>query len=300
MRSRTTIQGAPLLKWAGGKTRLLPELLARMPARFGRYYEPFAGGAALFFRVAPARAVLNDSNADLMFAYATVAREVDAVIELLDRHAAKHRRLGDRYYRAVREKWNARYTGSLSSTEHASALIYLNRTCYNGLWRVNRAGVFNVPMGRYTSPLARLAERARAAAPSLARAQLRAGDYRAAIRDARRGDFVYFDPPYDGTFVGYTAQAFTDADQAELAYEVRRLAQRGVRVMVSNADTPRIRALYAGLRIDVVRCPRAINSNTSRRGAVDEVIVTAGYSPETAAHSCRWIAIDDRRPRRNA
>lgn len=269
-----TAPTSPVVKWVGGKTKLLPELLARMPARFGRYYEPFAGGAALFFRVAPARAVLGDRNAALMLTYQTIARELDGVTAVLKQHAAKQRRLGERHYLAVRDAWNAGYG---IPVERAAAFLYLNRACYNGLWRVNRSGVFNVPMGRYSDPLSGIAERLRVAAPALARAEFRAGDYRAVIRDARRGDLVYFDPPYDGTFTSYTAESFGDASQAELAYEVRRLAQRGVRVMVSNADTPRIRALYAGLRIDVVRCPRAINRDTSRRGAVDEVIVTAGY-----------------------
>jgi DNA adenine methylase len=268
---------APIVKYAGGKTKLLPELLARMPARFGRYYEPFAGGAALFFRVDPDRAVLGDSNADLMLAYTAIASDVESVIAALERHRTKHRRRGERHYLAVREAWNA---GRGTRVERAAMLLCLNRTCFNGLWRVNRAGEFNVPMGRYSDPLAGMADRLRAARRALAAAELRIGDYRATIHDARRGDFVYFDPPYDGGWNSYTAEPFDDAAQAELAYEVRRLAQRGVRVMLSNADTPRIRALYAGLRIDVVRCPRAINSDTSRRGAVDEVIVTAGYEPK--------------------
>jgi DNA adenine methylase len=264
----------PIVKSAGGKTKLLPELLARMPARFGRYYEPFAGGAALFFRVAPERGILGDSNGALIQTYTAVARDVDAVVAILMRHAAKHRRFGERHYLAVRATLN-----DLAPTgaERAAAFIYLNRTCFNGLWRVNRAGEFNVPMGRYTDPLAGIAARLRAAAPALTRAELRTGDYRATTHDARRGDFVYFDPPYDGTFTSYTTEPFGDAEQAGLAYEVRRLAARGMRVMASNADTPRIRALYAGLRIDVVRCSRAINSDASRRGDVDEVIVTAGY-----------------------
>ncbi len=271
---------APIVKWAGGKTKLLPELLARMPPRFGRYYEPFAGGAALFFAVRPERAVLGDSNEALMRTYSTVPVADDDVIALLEAHAVKHRRLGERHYLAVRAAWNARrYRGV---HEFAAAFLYLNRTCFNGLWRVNRAGEFNVPMGRYADPLAGLADRIRAAAPTLARAVLRGGDYRAAVRDARRGDFAYFDPPYDGAFTGYTADSFDDADQAELAFEVRQLARRGVRVMVSNANTPRIRALYAGLSIEVVRSARAINSDPSRRGAVEEVIITAGHEARAA------------------
>jgi DNA adenine methylase len=281
----------PVVKYVGGKTELLPELLARMPVRFGRYYEPFAGGAALFFRVAPERAVLGDVGVALMTTYRTIADRATAVAALIEQHAVKHRRCGEDHYYAVRDAWNE---GVGTRTERAAAFIYLNRTCYNGLWRVNRAGEFNVPVGRYADPLAGIADRLRAAAPALARAELRTGDYRATLHDARRGDFAFFDPPYDGTFTGYTAAPFGAVDQAELAYEVRRLAARGVRVLVSNADTPRIRALYAGLRLDVVSCSRAINSNTAGRGAVDEVIVSAGYDvPDRTAGrtpKCRRVA----------
>lgn len=276
------VSAGPVVKYAGGKTKLLPELLARMPARFGRYYEPFAGGAALFFRVAPERAVLGDVNAALIATYRAVADDVDAVTTLLDRHAANWRRQGERHYLAMRAAWNR---GAGTRVERAAAFLYLNRTCFNGLWRVNRAGEFNVPMGRYENPLVGMAARVRAAAPALARAELRTGDYRAVLHDARRGDFVYLDPPYDGTFTAYSAEPFDHAAQAELAYEVRRLALRGVKVMVSNADTPRIRALYAGLRLDVVSCPRAINSDASGRGPVKEVIVTAGYDPAATARA---------------
>lgn len=268
----------PIVKWAGGKTRLLPELLARMPASYNRYYEPFCGGAALFFALQPERAVLGDANADLIAMYQSVAEDVDGVADKLAHHERKH---GPRHYTSTRSWWNA---GGLTLTAHAAAFIYLNRTCYNGLWRVNRAGAFNVPIGRYKYPLAGIAERIRAAAPALASAVLRTGDYRATLADIQPGDFAYLDCPYDGTFTGYTGHGFSDIDQAELAFEVRKLAERGVQVMLSNADTPRIRALYAGMHIDTVRCPRAINSNASKRGAVNEVIVTAGY--EAQAEKC--------------
>ena len=264
-----------MVKAAGGKTRLLAELVARMPDRFGRYYEPFAGGAALFFRVAPRRAVLSDANADLMAVYRALAQDVDAVIRRLEQHRAEH---GERHYYAVRDDWNQR-DPAWPLIERAAAFVYLNKTCFNGLWRVNRAGAFNVALGRYADPAICAPETLRAAAAVLQRATLREGDYRAAIADARRGDF---DPPYDGTFGAYTADGFGDVEQAELAFTVRTLAARGCRVMVSNADTPRIRALYAGMRIDVVRCARAINCDRRGRGAVDEVLVMVGYEPVSA------------------
>ena len=262
----------PVVKYAGGKTRLVPELVARLPARFGRYFEPFAGGAALFFRLAPERAVLGDSNADLIAMYAALATRVDAVIRHLRRHRDRH---GEAHYLATRARWNAR---AGDAADRAAMLLYLNKTCFNGLWRVNRAGEHNVPFGRYPA-FEPDASNLRAAAAALAQAELRAGDFQAALYDARAGDLVYVDSPYDGTFGAYTTAGFGDAHQAELAFVVRTLAARGVMVMASNADTPRVRALYAGLRLDVVTCGRAISCDGGKRGAVDEVIVTAGYEP---------------------
>lgn len=268
----------PVIKSAGGKTKLLPELLARMPSSFGRYYEPFVGGGALFFAVRPERAMLGDANADLIATYRAVAEDPDRVVCYLDAH---HRQHNKSYYDSMRDGWNRRDFGS--QTWSAAAFLYLNRCCYNGLWRVNRKGEFNVPMGRYKDPLAGIAARIHAAAPVLASAELRSGDYRATLANAQAGDFAYIDSPYDGTFTAYTDEGFDAVAQAELAFEVRSLAKRGVMIMVSNADTPRVRALYAGLRIDRVRCPRAINSDGQKRGRVHEVIVTAGYEVPTRA-----------------
>lgn len=268
----------PVVKWVGGKTKLLPELLARMPDRFARYYEPFAGGAALFFRVAPERAVLADSNPDLIGLYTCLARDVAAVIRRLEHHRDEH---SEAHYYATRTKWNDREL-PWSTADRAATFIYLNKTCFNGLWRVNRSGAFNVPIGRYTDPPICVPQALRAASALLNRATLRCGDYRAAIADARRGDFVYFDPPYDpvaptANFTSYTSDAFGADHQRALADVARGLVGRGCRVMLSNSDTPFIRSLYKGFRIDRVRCARAINSNAARRGEVDEVIVTGGY-----------------------
>jgi DNA adenine methylase len=268
----------PVVKWVGGKTKLLPELLARMPVRFGRYYEPFAGGAALFFRVAPERAVLADSNSDLIGLYTCLAGDVAGVTRRLEHHRAAH---SEAHYYATRTRWNDR-EASWVSADRAATFIYLNKTCFNGLWRVNRAGAFNVPIGRYTDPPICVPQALRAASALLARAVLRCADYRAAIADARRGDFVYFDPPYDpvaptANFTSYTTDAFGAGDQRALADVARGLVGRGCQVMLSNSDTPFIRSLYKGFRIDRVKCGRAINSNAARRGEVDEVIITAGY-----------------------
>ena len=269
---------APVVKWVGGKTKLLPALLARMPERFARYYEPFCGGAAVFFRIAPERAVLADSNADLMALYTCLVRDVAGVIRRLEHHRAAH---CEAHYYATRTRWNDR-DSSWSPADRAATFIYLNKTCFNGLWRVNRAGAFNVPIGRYTDPPICVPEALRAASALLARATLRCTDYGTAVADARRGDFVYFDPPYDpvaptANFTSYTTDSFTAGDQRALADTAHALAARGCQVMLSNSDTPFVRSLYKSFRIDRVRCVRAINSNGARRGEVDEVIVTAGY-----------------------
>jgi DNA adenine methylase len=269
---------SPVIKWVGGKSKLLPELTARLPDQFERYFEPFAGGAALFFRVAPERAVLADSNPDLIGLYTCLGRDVAGVIRKLEHHRAAH---SEAHYYATRTRWNDRER-SWTSADRAATFIYLNKTCFNGLWRVNRSGAFNVPIGRYTDPPICVPDALRAASRLLARTTLRCGDYKAAVADARRGDFLYFDPPYDpltptSSFTSYTADAFGHDHQRELADTARALVARGCRVMLSNSDTPFIRSLYKGFTVDRVRCARAINSNAARRGEVDEVIVTGGY-----------------------
>jgi DNA adenine methylase len=268
----------PIVKWVGGKTRLLPALLSRLPATYGRYFEPFAGGAALFFRLRPRAAVLNDFNADLVATYRAVARDADAVIRRLDVHRRHH---AEAHYYDVRARWNDRAV-SWSAVDRAAAFIYLNKTCFNGLWRVNRGGAFNVPMGRYVDPPICVPDALRAASRVLARADLRTGDYRAAVADAAAGDLVYFDPPYDpvsttASFTSYTKAAFGPDQQRELAELARGLVARGCKVVLSNSDTPFVRSLYKGFRVDRVQCARAINCNAAKRGDVDEVIVMGGY-----------------------
>jgi len=269
---------SPVIKWVGGKTKLLHELVARLPLRFERYYEPFAGGAALFFRVAPERAVLADSNADLIALYTCLTRDVAGVIRKLEYHRTAH---SEAHYYTTRTRWNDREL-PWTTAERAATFIYLNKTCFNGLWRVNRSGAFNVPIGRYTDPPICVPDALRAASNLLGRATLRCGDYRTAVADARRGDFLYFDPPYDpvtptANFTSYTAGAFGADEQRALADTARALVARGCRVMLSNSDTPFIRSLYSDFHIDRVKCSRAINSNAAKRGDVDEVIIIGGY-----------------------
>jgi DNA adenine methylase len=265
---------SPIVKWAGGKSRLLDELCARAPDRYRRYFEPFVGGAALYFRLRPRLAVLSDSNPDLINMYRCVAWNVEAVIGRLARHRDAHD--GDYYY-AMRERWNS--PGGLSAdVDRAAAFIYLNKTCYNGLWRVNSRGHFNVPLGRYDDPAIFDRLQLRAASRVLQRAELGTGHYADAVAGASAGDFVYFDPPYHplsdtAHFTSYTSSSFGPDDQRELARTARALVRRGVAVLVSNSDTAFVRGLYRGFRIDVVDCARAINSKASARGPQRELLI---------------------------
>lgn len=277
-RTRPLQSPAPVIKWVGGKTKLLPELLARVPQRWGRYYEPFVGGGALFFRLEPECATLGDSNHDLINLYTVLSSGVDALIPRLRQHKAKH---GELHYYAVRALWNDP-SWQWAPLGRAAAMIYLNKTCFNGLWRVNKAGEFNVPIGDYADPAVCAPDVLRVAGLALARAKLVHGDYATTVSDARRGDFLYFDPPYDpvtqtSNFTGYTAGAFTRDDQGKLADAARALVNRGCKVMLSNSDTEFIRSLYNGFRIDSVQANRAINSNTAKRGKVGELIIVGGY-----------------------
>jgi DNA adenine methylase len=262
------------VKWVGGKTKLLGELTSRAPDRFGRYYEPFAGGAAMFFRLAPSAAVLNDQNRDLIGTYRALATDVEGVIRRLEIHRRKH---DEEHYYQIRAAWNDAAV-DWAPIDRAAAFIYLNKTCFNGLWRVNRSGGFNVPMGRYTDPPICVPDALRAASTVLARADLRCGDFRAAVADAGAGDFAYFDPPYDplsktSNFTSYTVDSFGDDHQRALADLARDLVARGCRVMLSNSDTPFVRSLYRDFRVDQVMCARAINSDAAKRGLVAEVVI---------------------------
>lgn len=269
----------PIVKWAGGKSRLLGELVGRVPRDVRTYAEPFAGGAALFFALwneveagkrTIERAVLVDRNAELVACYKAVKRNVGDVIEAL--RAYRYDR--DLYYQ-VRSVVGA----SLPPAERAARFIFLNRTCFNGLWRVNSQGHFNVPFGRYKNPCICDEANLRAAARALKFADIRHGDFATVTGKLREGDFAYFDPPYvpltkTALFTSYVAEGFGDHDQVRLANELRELRGRGVHAMLSNADTPSSRALYKGFSVHSVSAPRSINSNPSKRGAVGELVVT--------------------------
>jgi DNA adenine methylase len=262
-------KASPFLKWVGGKTSLLPELLKHVPARLRRYHEPFVGGGALFFAVQPRRAALGDQNAELIHCYQQVRDDVYGLLDALARHVYERA-----HFQAVRALEPLR----LRPAERAARFIYLNKTCFNGLWRVNRAGRFNVPIGRYKNPRFNDPSALITASHALRSAQIEAAPFEQSMGRAAPGDFVYLDPPYDpvsatASFSSYTAGGFGWEDQLRLAHACVILNRRGVRFLLSNSATPRIRELYRGFEQRLVRAPRFINSKAEGRGHVDELLV---------------------------
>jgi DNA adenine methylase len=263
------------VKWVGGKGRVLAQLLPLLPAggQHMRHVEPFVGGGAMFFARRPERALLCDVNQALIATYRTVRDAVEDVITALGPLARRHS--SEHYYRA-RERYNTR--DDLDRAERAALFIYLNKTCFNGLHRVNRRGEFNVPAGRYKNPRILDAESLRAASATLAAADIECGSFEDALRAARPGDFVYFDPPYEpvsdtANFTSYARNGFDRADQERLRDVFHDLDRRGCKLMLSNSDVPVIRHLYRQWRIDTVAAPRAVNCDGRGRGKVTEVVV---------------------------
>ncbi len=271
------VRPKPVLKWAGGKSSLLPEVLARLPASIDTYYEPFLGGAAVFFALAAEgrfkRAVLADKNSELINVYRVVQRHVGQLIRKLS--AMPHE---EPYYYELRENIPP------GKIDQAARTIYLNRTGYNGLYRVNRSGVFNVPFGRYKNPKVCDEARLRAASHALKHAELHVADFAQATEGAGPGDVVYFDPPYapsspTANFTSYHHEPFGADEQGRLLTLFKALSKRGAFTLLSNSDTLETRALYQGLLIEEVKVRRPINSRGSGRGHVGELLVSPARPP---------------------
>ncbi|MDA0352183.1 MAG: DNA adenine methylase [Chloroflexi bacterium] len=279
----------PFLKWAGGKTQLLPALLERAPRSIDTYYEPFMGGGALFFALAadpdlaPRRAVLNDMNHELVTAYTVVRDHLDELVARLEVLAANYLE-GDAEARAA-NYYAVRDEQRGAPVEVAARLIFLNKTCFNGLYRVNRQGRFNVPHGRYQKPNILDRDNLTAASAALQHAEITHGDFETACAEARAGDFVYLDPPFHplsetANFTAYTEGSFGRPEQLRLRWCVDKLSDRGVAAMVSNSPHEWVVGAYEAGRYRVERTParRAINSKGDRRGAIDELVVTNDYT----------------------
>lgn len=275
------VPARPFLKWAGGKWAIAHRIEDLLPhdVRDRVYREPFLGGGAMFFHLQPRRAVLSDSLVDLVDTYRVVQRGVGALITHLERLRATHS--PEQFYQ-VRADFNEKK--ETPRVQRAAWLIYLNKTCFNGLFRTNRDGAFNVPVGRFTNPGIADPITLRNASAVLSGAELRREPFDHLLEHAEAGDTIYLDPPYvplsrTASFCAYADGAFTLQDQARLADVFRALDARGCLLALSNSDTPEVRRLYAGYEISHIIAPRAISAKASTRGEVTELLIrnTARY-----------------------
>ncbi len=268
----------PFLKWAGGKGQVFPAISAALPTKIRTYYEPFLGGGAVFWNLAIRRgferAVLNDWNKELVDTYTTVRDHVEALIHALNEHKTKAWNT-EEYFKEIR----AQDPWKLDFIQRSARMIYLNKTTYNGLYRVNKKGQFNSPFGRYKNPGLFDSGNLRACSQALNRnCTILQGDFTKVFVDAAAGDVVYFDPPYvpvsaTANFDNYTEDGFTVSDQHRLAICFRNLAERDVSCVLSNSDTDVVRKLYEGFEIITIQVKRNINSKAEGRGHVSEVLV---------------------------
>lgn len=268
----------PYLKWAGGKRQLLPEIRNYLPKGFSCYYEPFVGAGAVFFDLQPKNAVINDSNAELINTYLVIKENLKELLKLLKEYEVKNN--PESFYEIRRQDREKNYS-QRTDVERAARFIYLNKTCYNGLYRVNSQGLFNTPFGNYDKPAIVNEPVLKAVNKYLNHKnnniRIISEDFEKSVEDAMEGDFVYFDPPYhspDGSnFTGYQSGGFDEKEQRRLFNLYRKLTDERVLCMLSNSSTEFIRKLYSDFPIVVVQANRSINSNPNDRGAVDEILV---------------------------
>jgi DNA adenine methylase len=273
----------PFVKWAGGKSQLLSELDSMIPTKFNRYFEPFLGGGAMFFHLISDRntrfsTYLSDINEELITAYKVVKNNVSELIQILKRHRTEYNRNPSKYYYKLRDEIKPR-----TEIDRTARFIALNKTCFNGLYRVNRSGIFNVPMGRYKNPLICDASNLENISKAFrySKAAINVNDYKSALLKAEKDDFIYLDPPYHPTsrtanFTSYSDSGFGDDDQLELSEIFAELNDKKCKVLLSNSDTPLIRKLYSDFssRIKEVNVSRVINCKASRRLGHKELLIS--------------------------
>ncbi|MBI5635587.1 DNA adenine methylase [Candidatus Micrarchaeota archaeon] len=271
---RNTMKAKPFVKWAGGKTQLLDKLLLYAPVSFENYYEAFVGGGAFFLKLSSMnkikKLVINDSNLELTAAYRAIKETPRALIEELG--SGKYVNDEETFYKIRRLK-------PTNDIEAAARFIYLNRTAFNGLYRVNSAGEFNTPFGHYKNPTILDEQNLLAVHEALQKDEIYFVEFEQAVSNAAKNDFIYFDPPYQpisktSSFTKYTQKDFNENDQRRLAECFKRLDKKGCFVMLSNSDSPLIRELYSQYNIHIVKASRRINANGFGRGEINEVIVT--------------------------
>ena len=271
----------PILKWVGGKRQLLDEIDQRLPKKISYYVEPFIGGGAVLFDKQPQYARINDYNEELINVYRVVKDNPNELIKELVVHEEKNEQLGSEWFYHVRGLDRESNFDELSNVEKAARIIYLNKTCFNGLFRVNSAGQLNVPYGRYKHPniVNEVGIRALHKYFSEADIDMRQGDFAECLKDLPKGAFVYLDPPYmpitaTSAFTGYTQEGFGYDEQVRLRDECIKLREQGIHCLQSNSDCEEIRELYKDFKIETVAAKRSINSRGDRRGAVKEVLIS--------------------------
>jgi DNA adenine methylase len=263
----------PIVKWAGGKRQLIFDLIKNMPKNYNRYFEPFIGGGALFFELQPENAYISDVNEELINLYSVIQNNVDELIEDLQKHE-----VSKKYFLKIREADRKHSYKKWTNVQKASRFIYLNRTCFNGLYRVNSKGQFNVPFGNYSNPRIIDEHNLYNCSELLKNTQIECKSFTAILNEVEKGDFVYFDPPYmplseTSSFTSYTKDGFDEDMQFQLREVCDELNDRGVYFLLSNSNTPLINELYSEYTIKKVFASRQINANANGRGKIAEVLV---------------------------
>ena len=271
---------SPVLKWVGGKRQLISDIEPLIPKKISTYVEPFVGGGAVLFHLQPKKAIINDFNKELMNVYQVIKDNPNELIKVLKEHKDLN---SEDYFYEIRSLDRRDDFENLSSVQKAGRIIYLNKTCYNGLFRVNRAGFFNTPYGKYKNPsiVNEVTIKAISNYFNSANIKFLTGDYKEALKSLRRGAFVYFDPPYmpissSSSFTGYTEHGFDYEKQVELRDECLKLHDRGVKFLQSNSYSPEILELYSDQKvfnIEIVKAKRSINSQSDKRGEISEVLI---------------------------
>lgn len=273
---------SPILKWVGGKRQLLSDIMPLINKNCSTYVEPFVGGGAVFFELQPKKAIINDYNAELINVYEVVRDFPEELIALLEVH---NRENSQAYFYQLRALDRSAEYSEMSAVQKAARVLYLNKTCYNGLYRVNSAGQFNSPYGKYKNPKIVNAATIRAMSKYLKNPKItiKQGDYKDVLKKVRKGAFVYLDPPYmpissSSSFTGYTENGFSFEQQAALKKECDKLKEKGISFLLSNSDCAEIRELYKEYDIKTVQAKRSINSVAKKRGEINEVLIS--YVPE--------------------
>jgi DNA adenine methylase len=267
----------PILKWVGGKRQLISEIMPLIPKSYSTYVEPFVGGAAVLFELQPNKAIINDYNSELINVYEVIRDNPEELIEQLRYHSDNN---SSDYFYEVRIMDREQSYKNLSKVDKAARVIYLNKTCYNGLYRVNSAGQFNSPYGKYVNPKIVDITTIRAISKYFNQNNIKIcnGDYKESLKGLRKGAFVYLDPPYmpissSSSFTGYTEGGFSYAQQIELRGQCDKLKKKGIPFLQSNSDCIEIRELYSEYQILTVKAKRNINSKGDSRGEINEVLI---------------------------